>query len=118
MKGQNNSNLIEKVVITKLTREFAKTLMKDLVLASSGVLEQGIIHRILQSIQIIPNATKLVAYHTEKKRAIGFLCLEENIDWLYSIKYVFVDPRYRKKGVATRLFNYAVILAKEKEQEK
>jgi predicted GNAT family acetyltransferase len=68
----------------------------------------------LKAVNLIPNATRLVAYHTEEKAAIGFLYLEENTFELYTIEYVFVDPRYRKMGVANRLLDYAMVLAKEK----
>ena len=118
MKEQNNPILHEKVRIKQLTSKFAIDLMVDSILDSSGVLKQGLRYRIFQATKLMPHATKLVAYHTEKKRAIGFLSLEENTDWLYSIKYVFVDPNYRKMGVATRLLKYAMILAKEKGAKK
>ncbi|MCW3997066.1 MAG: GNAT family N-acetyltransferase [Candidatus Bathyarchaeota archaeon] len=118
MKEQNIPILHEKVAIAQLTSKFVLDLMSNNMLASSGALNQGLRHRMLQAIKVIPNATKLVAYHTENKRAIGFLVLEENTDWLYSIKYVFVDPKYRKMGLGTRLVTYAMILAKEKGAKK
>ena len=108
----------EKVVITQLNNKFAIDLTNDNILTNSGVLKHGLTYKILQAIKLIPPSTKLVLYHTEKRQAIGFLCLEENTDWLYSIKYVFVDPNYRKMGLATRLLNYAMILAKEKGAKK
>lgn len=108
----------EKVIIKLLTRELAIDLMSDFVLKGSGVLKQGFKYRMLQATKLIPHSTKLVAYHTEEKRAIGFLCLEKNTNWLYSMKYIFVDPKYRKRGLATRLINFAMILAKEKRAKK
>ncbi len=62
---------------------------------------------------MIPHATRLVAYHTEEQAPIGFLYLEENTDWLYTIEYLFVDPKYRRQGLATRLLNNAIFIAKE-----
>ena len=118
MKGQNDPIFYEKLAIKQLTHEAEIELMKDSVLASSGVLNQGLKLRILQAIKLIPNSTKLVVYHTEKKQTIGFLCLEENTNWLYSIKYVFIDPKYRRRGVATKLLSYAMTLAKEKGAKK
>jgi len=113
-----SSVLSEKVGITQLNSTFAIDLMSDNTLANSGVLKNDLSNKIFQAIKWIPSSTKLVLYHKEKRQAIGFLCLEENIDWLYSIKYVFVDPNYRKMGLATRLFNYAFFLAKEKGAKK
>ena len=118
MKEQNYPFFHEKVSITQLRSEFVVDLMNDYTLASSGVLKHGLSVRILQATKLAPQATKLIAYHNEEKRTIGFLSLEENTNWLYSIKYVFVDPNYRKMGLATRLLKYAMILAKEKGAKK
>ena len=114
MKEQNTIDFNEKVIIKKLTRKHAIDLMSDSILVTSGVLNQTVKYKMMQTIKLLPQSTKLVAYHTKEKRAIGFLCLEKNTDWLYSIKYVFVDSKCRKSGIATGLLNYAMILAKEK----
>jgi GNAT superfamily N-acetyltransferase len=103
-----------RVAITGLTRESATDLMKHGFFTGSGVLEQGLKHDIFQAANLIPRATRLVAFNTEEKRAVGFLCLEENTNWLHTIKYVFVDPKHRKTGVATRLLNHAMHLAAKK----
>jgi predicted GNAT family N-acyltransferase len=118
MNIQTPSNIQEKIVITELTHEFAVNLRRHSYFTSSNVLNLDLRNRLCQIIKMLPRATKLVAYETEKKCSIGFLCLEENTDWLYSIKYVFVDPKYRKMGVATRLLNYAMTLAKAKGAKK
>jgi ribosomal protein S18 acetylase RimI-like enzyme len=108
----------EKVAITQLTRQFTTDLMKHSYFSSAhrrgDVLNHGLRYETLKAIKLFPHATRLVAYQPEKKIAIGFLYLEENTDWLYTIEYVFVDPKYRKMGLATKLINYAVMLAKEK----
>jgi ribosomal protein S18 acetylase RimI-like enzyme len=121
-KRKSTFVLNEKVVITELTREFATDLMKYSYFASArqrgDVLNHGLRYETLKAVKLIPRATRLVAYHTEEKTAIGFLYLEENTDWLYTIEYLFSDPRYRKMGLATRLLNYAVMLAKEKGAKK
>ena len=118
MKEYKTSIFHKKVIITLLTPKFAIDLMSDFILANSKVLNQGIKYWMLQAVKLVPHATKIVAYHTEDKCAIGFLCLEENNEWLYSIKYVFVDPKYRKMGLATRLLTYSMNLAKEKGAKK
>jgi ribosomal protein S18 acetylase RimI-like enzyme len=120
MTDQNAQILHKKVVIRRLTREFAKDLNKQGkgYFSDKGVLAQGIRHEILKAIGLSPRSMRLVAFHTEEKRPIGFLCLEENTNWLFTIKFVFVNPMYRNKGVATRLVNYAITIAKEKGAKK
>lgn len=119
---QNTPILNEKVVITQLTREFTVDLARHSYFFSAlqrgDVLNHGLRYEMLKAVKLIPRSTRLVAYHTEEKTAIGFLYLEENTDWLYTIEYVFVDPKYRNIGLATRLLNYAMILAKEKGAKK
>lgn len=82
------------------------------------MLDLGLNTWLLKLIKLHPPATKLVAFDKEKKAAIGFICLEENTKRLYSIKFVFVHPNYRKKGIAKKLLNYAIALAKEKGAKK
>jgi ribosomal protein S18 acetylase RimI-like enzyme len=117
MKKQDRPNFSENVVITQLNRKFAADLMKHSYFFSArrrgDVLNHGLRYEMLKAVKLFPRATRLVAKQTEKKEPIGFLYLEENTDWLYTIEYVFVDPRYRKMGLATRLINYAVRIAKE-----
>jgi ribosomal protein S18 acetylase RimI-like enzyme len=121
-KRKNTFVLNEKVIIIELTREFTTDLMKYSYFASArqrgDVLNHGLRYEMLKAVKLIPRATRLVAYHTEEKTAIGFLYLEENTDWLYTIEYIFSDPRYRKKGLATRLLSFAMMLAKEKGAKK
>lgn len=82
------------------------------------VFNQKLNLRFLQAINLLPRSTKLVAYHVKQKRAVGFLCLEEDSASLYSIKFVFTNPRFRKRGVATKLLDFAVLLAKERGAKK
>ena len=70
--------------------------------------------RIFRAINLSPRQLSLVAFHTGKKRAIGFLSLVMHTKTLCSVRYIFTDPNFRKMGVATGLINYASILAKEK----
>jgi ribosomal protein S18 acetylase RimI-like enzyme len=116
-KRKSTFVLNEKVIITGLTCEFATDLMKHSYFASArqrgDVLNHGLRYEMLKAVKLFPRATRLVAYHTEEKTAIGFLYLEENTDWLYTIEYVFVDQKYRKMGLATNLINYALMLARE-----
>ena len=56
----------------------------------------------------------IVAYHTQKKRALGYLSLTAHTNSLYSIKYVFSDPNFRRMGVATKLLKKTLSIAKKK----
>jgi GNAT superfamily N-acetyltransferase len=120
MNVQKSQIIQDKVIITRLTRKFASDLIPLFKLNSedASVLYQGLIYDILRSVRLLPHATKLVAYHVEEKTAIGFITLEENTKTLFSIKDVFVDPRYRKMGIASGLLDYAITLAKEKGAKK
>jgi ribosomal protein S18 acetylase RimI-like enzyme len=122
MKEQDTFILGEKVAITRLTPDLAVDLMKHSYFGSAiqrgDVLNHGLRYRALKAVKLIPHATRLVAYHTEEKNAIGFLYLEENTKWLYTIEYVFVDPKYRNMGLGTELLKYAMKLAKEKGAKK
>ena len=83
IREQKCSILNEKVVITQLTPEFAVDLMKHSYFVSArqrgDVLNHGLRYEMLKAVKLIPRATRLVAYHIEEKRAIGFLYLEEKI---------------------------------------
>ena len=107
-------SLNNKVAIKQLTREFANDLRKHSYFEGSDALNTGFFYKILQAAKLSPNSTNLVAYHTEDKVPIGFLCLKENSEQISSIERVFVHPEYRKLGVATVLFNYAFSLAEDK----
>jgi ribosomal protein S18 acetylase RimI-like enzyme len=122
MKEQNTFSLGEKVAITQLTPDLAVDLMKHSYFVGAiqrgDVLNHGLRYRALKAVKLIPRATRLVAYNTEEKNAIGFLYLEENTEWLYTIEFVFVDPKYRNMGLGTGLLKYAIKLAKEKGAKK
>ena len=79
-----------------------------------SVLDQSLGHYFSKIVGKIPRTVGLVACHVKEDRALGFLSLVEHTDWLYSIKFVFVDPNFRKTGIATGLINYAKYLAKER----
>lgn len=117
MKPQN---VQDKITLLKLNSKFASEL--KLVFRSNSedtsVLNVGLIFRVFESIRLLPHATKLVAYHTEDRVAVGFITLEKNSAALFSIKDVFVDPRYRRMGIASHLLDRAIKLAKEKGAKK
>lgn len=92
--------------------------MRYNVFAGTDVLDQGLICEILKSAYFRPRSVRLVAFDNEKKTAIGFLRLKENTSKFFLIEDLFVDPNYRNLGVATRLLNYAIAVAKEKKKKK
>jgi GNAT superfamily N-acetyltransferase len=110
----NEQNTQQKIKIKHLTPQASKDLRKYSFFAGVEVLNQGLLHNFFQSLKLLPKATRLVAFDIEKKKAVGFICLEENTKSLYSIKYVFVDPEYRNRGIASRLLGNACTIAKTK----
>lgn len=114
LKDQNKTLVNEKLVIKETTPEDANDLLSAGFPFGYEELNPPLSYGFLQAARLVPHATRLVAYHTEEKRAIGTLCLIEDNASLYNIKFVFVDPRFRKLGVATQLFNFALLLAKKR----
>ena len=116
MNFQNRQIVQDEVIITHFKNQFASEL--KLLFSSNSedtsVLNHGLIYNILQSVRLLPHATKFVAYHVEEKIAIGFITLEENTKTIFSIKDVFVHPKYRKMGIGSRLLDKAITLAKQK----
>jgi N-acetylglutamate synthase-like GNAT family acetyltransferase len=78
------------------------------------LFKKSILKSILQVTRLIPIETNLIAYCVKEKKAVGFLRLTEHTKSIYSIKYVFTTPQFRKKGVASGLINRALTLAKNK----
>ena len=115
---ENSISFNKKIVIKALAHDDANDLISAGFPFGNEPLNQPRIYRFLQAARFFPHTTKLVAYNVEEKRAIGFLCLVENTTSIYSIKFVFTDPRFRKMGVATRLLNFALLLAKKRGAKK
>ena len=61
----------------------------------------------------IPRKTGFAAYHVQEKCAIGFLSLVRHAMWLYSIRNLFTNSNFRKRGVATGLIDYASTMARK-----
>lgn len=118
MTESYGTDLSRMLVIKELTRKDANDLMSAGFPFGEGELDTSLSYKFLQAIRFIPRATRLVAYHIQEKRAIGFLCLVEDSAMLYSIKFVFTDPRFRKMGIASQLMNIALLLAKKKGAKK
>jgi predicted GNAT family acetyltransferase len=104
----------EKVVFRQLMRKDVADLLNGEFYFSKDVLAPPVEQKILHAARLISHEIRIVAFHVEDKRAIGHLKLVNHTKSLYSIKYVFTNPRYRKLGVASRLFKYALALARKK----
>jgi ribosomal protein S18 acetylase RimI-like enzyme len=105
---------INRVIFRPFRREDAESLVNTNALNFSiGVLNPSLQHRYLSVTGLIPQEKGLVAHHIEEKRAVGYLQLIKHTASLYSIKYVFTDPSFRRMGIAKGLLRYAFSYAKE-----
>ncbi len=115
---KDGDNILSKIIFTELASENANDLIRAGFPFGDRELCPPLSQRLLQSTGSVSPSTKLVAYHNEEKRAIGFLCLNEDNALINSIKFVFVDPRFRRMGLASRMVTYGLRLAKEKGAKK
>jgi ribosomal protein S18 acetylase RimI-like enzyme len=113
-----STDLNRVLAIKELTPEYANDLVNAGFPFDFRELSPSLSQKLLHATGLIPRVNRLVAYHIEEKHAIGFLCLIEDNTSVYSIKFVFVDPKFRKKGVASALFNFALSLAKNRGAKK
>lgn len=102
-----------KISIRELSSDYANDLI-NVGFQHATELHPTLINKSLQSAGLLPRATKLVAYSIEKKQAIGFLCLNEDNGLINSIKFVFVDPKFRRMGVASKMVNYCLNIARKR----
>lgn len=102
----------EQIVIRQLTHGDSRDLISAGFPFGQRVLRSSLQKRVFQAFNFHPYETSLVAYHINKGRAIGYLSLVAHSRLLYSIRYVFSDPNFRRRGVATGLVNYSLTLAK------
>ena len=113
MRGRYNSFINENVAIRRIELKDIDALLNAGFLYKS-VLDSSLENGFSKLVGIIPQSIGLVACHIQEDDALGFLSLVEHTHWLYSIKFVFVNPHFRKLGIATSLINYAKSLAKER----
>lgn len=81
---------------------------------SRATLKRSLLETFFQTINFHRRETRFVAYHTNRKRAVGSLFLEMHTKQLYSIRYVFSDPEFRQRGIATELVRYSLTFAKKR----
>ena len=82
------------------------------------ILNCGFIYDTLQYARLLPPVNRIVAYHAHDKKPIGFVALEEITKKLFSLQFLFVNPKYRNLGVGKRLVEAAISFAKEKNASK
>jgi N-acetylglutamate synthase-like GNAT family acetyltransferase len=114
MKDINSHFLEGQILIRNMIQKDIPDLINSGFTFSNIAFNYSLKERIFRAINLSPRQLSLVAFHTGKKRAIGFLSLVMHTKTLCSVRYIFTDPNFRKMGVATGLINYASILAKEK----
>lgn len=66
-------------------------------------LRSPLVKKIGQYIGLLPQQRGFVAYSITDKMAIGFLSLTKHSSFLQSIRYVYTNPGFRRKGVAKKL---------------
>lgn len=96
-----------KIIFRQLEIKDIEPLIEAGFAHSKSRLKQSLPDRFFQRIRFKPFSTGLVAYHIQEKQAIGFLQLNRYSKWLYSLKFAFTNPSFRRKGVGSGLFNFA-----------
>ena len=114
MRNPYTSFLNENIIFRQFLKDDAIDLTRAGFNFGITILRKPVYERIFQAIGFEPRKIGLVAYHIQEKRAIGFLSLVEHTPWLYSIKFVFTDPNFRKMGIANGLLNFALSEAKKR----
>jgi ribosomal protein S18 acetylase RimI-like enzyme len=112
--NDKNNRFDEKVSIREITHSGAIDLLNAGFPYGRSALIKSLSVRFLQATQLAPRETNLIAYHNQKKLAIGFISLVSHTKSIFSIKYVFSDPSFRQMGIASRLLYYALAIAKER----
>jgi GNAT superfamily N-acetyltransferase len=102
------------IIIRELTLDSARDLIRAGFCWPIDELYPSTIQRFLATNRVKPFANRLVAYDDQKKQAIGFMCLMEDNPSIFNIKFVFVDPDFRNKGIASQMLDFAFKFAKRK----
>ena len=100
-----------------IIRQMQVSDMNDLLDAGfcyKYVLDQALGNRFRKLIGLVPRSIGMVIYNGMIGKAVGFLSLVKHTSSIYSIKFVFVAPSFRKKGLATKLLNYSCSLARKR----
>jgi GNAT superfamily N-acetyltransferase len=103
-----------KVIFRRYRREDFNSLVNMRgVTFSKEILNPSLQNRFFNAIGLKQQKKGLIAYAEEENRIIGYLELIKNTASLYSIQNIFVDSRFRGRGIATGLLSYAFSCAKE-----
>lgn len=102
------------IIIRQLSRKDSADLLDAGFYHGKSVIRQPLSSKFLQAFKLAPREINLVAYHSRQKRAVGFAKNVAHTKSLYSIKYVFVDPQFRRKGIAKQLLTYSIEFIRNK----
>jgi GNAT superfamily N-acetyltransferase len=114
MKEKNQASLTKKIIIRRFIHDDSHDLIKAGFKYGYRVLYPSFYDKLLRATKLAPRKINLVAYHIESSHVIGFISIVLHTASLCSIRNVFLDPTFRRRGVATRLMNHALILAKKR----
>ena len=118
LNSTESSFQTKKIAIRYLTPQSANDLNSAGFPFGDRELFPSISDVLMRTTKLAPYTSRLVAYHTEDKRAVGFVCLVEDTLKIFSIKFVFTDPRYRNMGIGSQMLNHALLVAKSKGAKK
>jgi len=112
MKEQFAYSVNKKFGIRQLMSADVNALLKAGFAYKWG-LDQALANKLHKMAGLVPNTTGFVIYNVQENLAVGYLSLIKYTESLYGIKFVFVAPNYRRKGLASELLNYSISYAKE-----
>ena len=117
MDGKYAAIINEKIAI----RQLRPSDVNDLLNAGfpyKFALDQALGYRIRKKVGLMQRSKGLVAYDVKENQVLGYLSLVEHTSLIYSIKFLFTSPNFRKLGVASGLLNYGLSLARERGAKK
>lgn len=115
---ERNKVLLDEIVIKPLSYKDSIDLINAGYPYSRAKLRRSQLENFFEVVRFPRRETRLVAYLKKRNRAIGSLSLVMHTKELYSIKYVFSDPKFRQRGIATKLVKYSLTLARNRGAKK
>lgn len=114
MINENELQKNEKITIRKIKRTDVDSLLAAGFHFGKNKINYPLISRIRQYTGLSLKQKGFVAYNVDDKSAAGFLSLTEHTSSLQSIRYVFINPAFRRRGIATELVTFAISFAKKR----
>jgi ribosomal protein S18 acetylase RimI-like enzyme len=81
-------------------------------------LKKSWFREISQYLGLSPQQTGFIVYSVNSKLAVASLSLTKHNTTFQSIRYVFTNPDFRRRGLATKLVNYALSVAEHEDAKK